>query len=110
MGPAGFITIIAGWTVTETGRQPWTVYGVLRTAQSVSPLTLGEVAWSFAVLILLYIVVFGSGIWYVLALMANEPVPGEPPPRDDAPLRTHGPHGLHDPGMREPGQRPQPAE
>ncbi|HET9146453.1 MAG TPA: cytochrome ubiquinol oxidase subunit I [Acetobacteraceae bacterium] len=110
MGPAGFITIIAGWTVTETGRQPWTVYGVLRTAQSVSPLTLGEVAWSFAVLILLYMVVFGSGIWYVLALMANEPVPGEPPPRDDAPLRTHGPHGLHDPGMREPGQRPQPAE
>jgi cytochrome d ubiquinol oxidase subunit I len=110
MGPAGFITIIAGWTVTETGRQPWSVYGVLRTAQSVSPLTLSEVVWSFTVLILLYIVVFGSGIRYVLALMAHEPVLGEPPPRDDAPLRTHGPRGLHDPGEREPGQRPQPAE
>ncbi len=110
MGPAGFITIIAGWTVTETGRQPWSVYGLLRTAQSVSPLTLGEVAWSFAVIILLYIAVFGAGIWYVLALMAHEPVLGEPPPRDDAPLRTHGPRGLHDPGQREHGQRPQPAE
>ena len=115
MGPAGFITIVAGWTVTETGRQPWTVYGLLRTTQSVAPLTLSELVWSLAVIVLLYIVIFGSGFRYILALMAKEPVPGEPAPRDDAPLRTHGPKGVHDPGQRLPGQRlagqpPQPAE
>lgn len=105
MGPAGFLAIIAGWVVTETGRQPWTVYGVLRTAQSVAPLTLADVVWSLTIIVLLYIVIFGSGIGYILALMAKEPEMGEPPPRDDAPLRTHGPHGLHDPGQRQAGQR-----
>lgn len=97
MGPVGFITIIAGWIVAETGRQPWTVYGVLRTAQSVSPLTLGEVVWSFGIVVVLYLLVFGVGIRYVLGLMAHEPMPGEPPLHDDKPLRSHGPHGLHDP-------------
>ncbi|MCU4159188.1 cytochrome ubiquinol oxidase subunit I [Acidiphilium sp. AL] len=96
-GPIGFITIIAGWTVTETGRQPWTVYGVLRTAQSVSPLSVGEVLWSFGIIIVLYCVVFGTGIRYILAMMAREPQTGEPEPSGDKPLRTYGPQGLHDP-------------
>ncbi|BAJ81632.1 MULTISPECIES: cytochrome ubiquinol oxidase subunit I [Acidiphilium] len=105
MGPAGFLTIIAGWVVTETGRQPWTVYGVLRTVQSASPLTLGEIVWSFGIIIVLYTLVFGVGIRYVLGLMAHEPTVGEPPLRDDKPLRSHGPHRLHDPAPA-----PSPAE
>ncbi len=90
MAPAGFIAIIMGWMTTETGRQPWTVYGLLTTAQSVSPISLDEVVASFAVIIVIYTLVFGSGIIYVLHLMAKPPEPGEPPPRPDAPLRSHG--------------------
>ena len=41
MGPSGFIAVLAGWVVTEMGRQPWTVYGLLRTAESVSPTLTG---------------------------------------------------------------------
>ena len=44
--PAGFLAIMAGWTTTETGRQPWTVQGLLRTADSISPVTDPEVATS----------------------------------------------------------------
>src|SRR3546814_12223851 len=46
MGPSGFIAVIAGWVTTEVGRQPWTVYGLLRTADSVSPLDAPAVAAS----------------------------------------------------------------
>ncbi len=100
MAPAGFIAIIMGWMTTETGRQPWTVYGLLTTAQSASPVTLPEVVASFAIIIVVYSVVFGSGIVYVLHLMAQEPRHNEQPPREDAPLRSHGlvGHSLVDPG------------
>jgi cytochrome d ubiquinol oxidase subunit I len=60
--PLGFIAVIAGWTTTEAGRQPWTVYGLMRTADSVTPsLTSGDVALSLALYVLSYIVIFGSG-------------------------------------------------
>ena len=95
MGPAGFIAIIAGWVVTETGRQPWTVYGLLRTAQSASPLTVGELLWSFGIIIVLYFFIFGTGIRYVLQMMAREPVLDEPDLEGDKPMRSHGPKGLH---------------
>ena len=90
MGPAGFIAIVAGWTTTETGRQPWTVTGLLRTAESVSPVTLPEVATSFAVIIFIYAVVFGAGIRYLLHMAATPPEPGEAPPAPNAPMRTAG--------------------
>jgi len=89
--PAGFIAIVMGWTTTETGRQPWTVYGLVTTAQSASPITLSEVITSFSVIIVVYMLVFGSGIIYVLAMMRKPPEHGEAPPREgDAPLRSHG--------------------
>jgi cytochrome bd ubiquinol oxidase subunit I len=90
MAPAGFIAIVMGWTTTETGRQPWTVYGLVTTAQSVSPITLPMVITSFAVIIVIYTLVFGSGIFYVLTMMAKLPERDEPPPRTDEPLRSHG--------------------
>jgi cytochrome d ubiquinol oxidase subunit I len=90
MSPAGFLAIIAGWTTTETGRQPWTVQGLLRTAESVSPVTWSEVATSFVAIIVIYLIVFGVGISYLLRMMATAPEPGETPPADDAPLRSHG--------------------
>jgi cytochrome d ubiquinol oxidase subunit I len=90
MAPAGFIAIIAGWTTTETGRQPWTVTGLLRTADSVSPISLSEVATSFVVIFLIYTLVFGAGIRYLLGMMATAPGPGEVLPPRDKPLRTGG--------------------
>src|SRR5262249_25525169 len=63
VAPLGFIAVIAGWITTEVGRQPWTVYGVLRTADSVSPsLTGGNVAWSLAFYIVVYLIMFPTGI------------------------------------------------
>jgi cytochrome d ubiquinol oxidase subunit I len=90
MAPAGFIAIVAGWTTTETGRQPWTVTGLLRTADSVSPISLSEVATSFVVIFLIYTLVFGAGIRYLLGMMATAPGPGEVLPPRDKPLRTGG--------------------
>jgi cytochrome d ubiquinol oxidase subunit I len=72
MMPTGFIALLAGWFVTEIGRQPWTVFGVIRTSHSVSPAILGEqVAWSLGVFVLLYTFVFGAGSYYILKLIGQ---------------------------------------
>ena len=67
MGPAGLIAVTVGWIVTEAGRQPYTVYGLMRTADSVAPIAapaVRDLARSpFAVV---YFVVFGAGIWYAV--------------------------------------------
>ncbi len=61
--PLGFVAVLAGWTTTEVGRQPWTVYGLLRTANSVSPSLTGlDVALSFAGYIAAYLVMFPAGV------------------------------------------------
>lgn len=79
--PIGFIAVIAGWTTTEAGRQPWTVYGLMRTADSVTPsLTTGDVALSLALYVICYIVIFGSGLVLMKRLVHIGPtVPEEPP-------------------------------
>ncbi|WP_457354999.1 cytochrome ubiquinol oxidase subunit I [Sphingomonas sp. UYP23] len=82
MGPAGFVAVIAGWVTTEVGRQPYTVFGYLLTAQSHSPLAAPAVAASLVSFVIVYFTVFGAGIFYVLCLMSARPKPGEqgPPP------------------------------
>lgn len=70
MMPSGFIALLAGWFVTEIGRQPYTVYGVIRTAHSVSPAILGpQVAWSLFAFVVMYTFVFGAGSYYILKLI-----------------------------------------
>jgi cytochrome bd ubiquinol oxidase subunit I len=60
--PLGFIAVLAGWTTTEAGRQPWTVYGILRTKDSVTPsLTASDVGLSWLLYVLAYLVIFGAG-------------------------------------------------
>jgi cytochrome d ubiquinol oxidase subunit I len=60
--PLGFIAVLAGWTTTESGRQPWTVYGLMRTRDSVTPsLTASDVGLSWLLYVLAYIVIFGAG-------------------------------------------------
>ena len=73
MGPAGFVSVVAGWVTTEVGRQPYTVYGLLRTSQSVSPLHAPAVAASLAAFAVVYFTVFGSGLFYLLRLMSQPP-------------------------------------
>ncbi|MGV3513129.1 MAG: cytochrome ubiquinol oxidase subunit I [Novosphingobium sp.] len=92
MGPSGFIAVIAGWVTTEVGRQPWTVYGLLRTADSVSPIAAPAVATSLAAFVVVYFAVFGIGTWYILHLMKDAPQPHEPGPEQDelAPIRSAG--------------------
>src|SRR5690554_8152767 len=73
VSPAGFVAIIAGWIVTEVGRQPYTVYGLLRTSESASPIAFEGVATSLAAFIIVYIFVFGAGIFYILRQMRKGP-------------------------------------
>jgi cytochrome d ubiquinol oxidase subunit I len=78
MGPSGILALLAGWITTEVGRQPWAVYGVLRTADAVSPVDAQQAGVSLLVLIIVYALVFGTGIYYMLKLMARGPVDSEP--------------------------------
>ena len=83
MLPAGFIAIVAGWYVTEIGRQPWVVYGVLRTADAVSHVSATMVAVSLATYVAGYALVFGAGGWYLLKMLRAGPQPHEEAPDID---------------------------
>jgi len=80
MGPAGFVAVISGWMVAEVGRQPYVIYGVLRTADAVSPITAGAVSVSLLGFLVVYAVVFSVGVLYILRLMATGPLAGEHEP------------------------------
>ena len=80
MGPAGFVAVLAGWVTTEVGRQPYTVYGLLLTAQSHSPLAAPAVAASLLAFVVVYFAAFGAGTYYLLRLMAKPPEAGETEP------------------------------
>src|SRR5690606_7871071 len=58
MGPSGFVAVLAGWIVTEVGRQPYIVYGLLRTQEAVSPIDAVGVAGSLIAFIVVYFLVF----------------------------------------------------
>jgi cytochrome d ubiquinol oxidase subunit I len=90
MGPAGFVAVIAGWVTTEVGRQPYTVYGLLRTADSASRLDAPAVAASLLAFIVVYFVVFGAGVFYILKLMSQPPHRGETGPERGQPVRAAG--------------------
>ncbi len=87
MMPSGFVALLAGWFVTEIGRQPWTAYGVIRTAESVSPAILGpQVAWSLLAFVVMYTFVFGAGSYYILKLIGK----GIPAANDKEQYYGHG--------------------
>jgi cytochrome d ubiquinol oxidase subunit I len=89
MGPSGFMAVIAGWVTTEVGRQPWVIYGLLRTADARSPIAAPAVATSLVTFVIVYFAVFGVGTWYVLRLMAKPPHAGEDG-EEHAPIRSAG--------------------
>ncbi|WP_321394868.1 cytochrome ubiquinol oxidase subunit I [Emcibacter sp.] len=90
MGPTGFICVLAGWIVTEVGRQPWTIYGLLRTEDSVSPVDLPAVSTSLAQFAIVYFIVFGFGVYYLFRMFARLPKGDEPQPVDRSPVRAAG--------------------
>lgn len=83
MGPAGFLAVLAGWVTTEVGRQPYTVYGLLRTSESIAPVGAPAVAGSLVAFVVVYLALFGAGTYYILKMMNKPPrgvglVPGAP--------------------------------
>ncbi len=74
MTPAGFLAVLAGWTTTEVGRQPWTVYGLLRTADSTPPsLTGGNVLLSLIGYMVVYLIIYPSGAIIAARLIRKGP-------------------------------------
>lgn len=73
MIPSGFIAVLAGWITTEVGRQPYTVYGVLTTAQSISPVSAPAVATSLVAFIVVYFFVYAAGMFYLFRLCRSAP-------------------------------------
>jgi len=88
MGPMGFVAVICGWIVAEVGRQPWVIYGIMRTSEGVSPVAAGAVSASLLAFLVIYALIFGAGVLYILRLLAEGPVAGSreaPPPEPRAP-------------------------
>jgi len=88
--PTGFIAVLAGWFVTEIGRQPYIIYGVMRTAEAASPVLGPSIALSLSAFVVTYAIVFGAGIYYILKLIAKGPVPAS---------ETYGDHGVTAPPL-----------
>ena len=88
--PAGFISVLCGWFVTELGRQPYVVYGVMKTSEAVSPVVSAPIAISLAAFFLTYVVVFGAGSYYILKLIAKGP---------DILEDAYGSHGVSKPPL-----------
>ena len=89
--PLGFIAVQAGWVVTEVGRQPYIVFNVLRTSETISPIAGGPIAISLAAFVITYGIVFTAGAYYILKLIGKGPDASE----DDA----YGSHGVKEPPL-----------
>ncbi|MBR0695261.1 cytochrome ubiquinol oxidase subunit I [Bradyrhizobium lablabi] len=100
--PIGFIAVIAGWVVTEVGRQPWTVYGLLRTADSVSPsLTGSDLLISLLAYVVVYLFMYPSGVLLMWRIVRIGPATEEPDAaieagRPKAPVLAGGHVGVGD--------------
>ena len=77
MGPSGVLAILAGWFTTEIGRQPWVVYGLMRTADASSGHSAEQVGLTLALFVVVYFALFGAGISYVMRLVRRGPVTDE---------------------------------
>ena len=84
----GFVAVISGWIVTESGRQPWVAHGILRTADAVSPVPAASMATTLALFVLVYGVVFTMGIYYINRLIVLGPQGrAAEPPESGTPVR-----------------------
>ena len=88
--PAGFLAVLAGWFVTEVGRQPYIIQGVMRSADAVSPVTGSAIAISLVAFFLTYGLVFGAGSYYIIKLVRKGP---------DTEQDAYGSHGVKEPPL-----------
>lgn len=93
MMPSGFIAILAGWFVTEIGRQPYVVYGLMRTSEAASPVLGQQIFLSLLAFIIVYTFVFGAGIYYIGKTIRKGPV------RLQKAEEIFGSHGLKTPPL-----------
>jgi cytochrome bd ubiquinol oxidase subunit I len=90
LSPAGLIAVIAGWITTEAGRQPYTVYGLLTTADSASSVGAAAIGASLTAFAAVYLSVFGAGAFYMLRLMKSPPRASEDDLSPGEPVRAGG--------------------
>ncbi len=90
MGPAGFVAVLAGWITTEVGRQPYTIYGLLTTVQSASPIQAEAIGSSLVAFILVYFALFGAGAFYIARLMNKPPEAFQDDLSHSEPIRAGG--------------------
>jgi cytochrome bd ubiquinol oxidase subunit I len=90
MTPAGFVAVLAGWFVTEVGRQPYIVYGVMRSSEALSPVPGAPIALSIGAFVLTYSFVFGAGSYYILKQIGKGP---------DTEAGAYGSHGVPEPPL-----------
>jgi cytochrome d ubiquinol oxidase subunit I len=90
MGPSGFVAVLAGWTVTEVGRQPYTVYNLLRTADSASPIDATAIGFSLLAFVVVYFSLFGAGVYYIFRQMSHPPSASDPGLSVQEPMRAAG--------------------
>jgi cytochrome bd ubiquinol oxidase subunit I len=110
MTPSGFGAVLFGWFTAEIGRQPYVVYGHLRTADAVSPIAAGAVTASLLIFIVVYAFVFGFGSYYLAKILRRGPDPVEDIRGDDLGKKPKRPFSVPDEGIEgEPGYRAQPA-
>jgi cytochrome d ubiquinol oxidase subunit I len=91
VSPLGFLAVLAGWFTAEVGRQPWVVYGLLRTADAVSPVPGGSILTSIILFVLVYGVVFGAGLYYMAKLVSRGPAEAPPAPEEEEADLSHRP-------------------
>ena len=91
VSPLGFLAVLAGWFTAEVGRQPWVVYGLLRTADAVSPVPGGSILASIILFVLVYGVVFGAGLYYMAKLVSRGPDETPPVPEEEEVDLSHRP-------------------
>jgi cytochrome bd ubiquinol oxidase subunit I len=88
--PSGFVAVLAGWFVTEVGRQPWIIHNVMRSSESVSPVVSTSIAISLAAFVLTYLFIFGAGTYYIIKLIRKGPQTQE---------EAYGAHGVTKPPL-----------
>jgi cytochrome d ubiquinol oxidase subunit I len=91
MGPTGLVALLAGWFVTEVGRQPWVVYGVLRTVDAASAHDVSTMSVSLALFVISYLGIFGLGVFYLVRLLHKGPSPIDPTSHNPLNLRAARP-------------------
>jgi cytochrome bd ubiquinol oxidase subunit I len=86
--PSGFVAVLAGWFTAEVGRQPWVVYGLLRTKDAVTPsLVTADVLTSLVAYVVVYTAIYAFGLFYIYRLLRDGPAREAPEPPDLTPAR-----------------------